>query len=387
MAWVKERDRKNGGKYYSVFFRELNHETGKMQQTSISWDDRDDANKCCELIEQLGPDRAREVMKIVQSPRTAQTVAQFLTNHVDHLTGVEPGTAARYRAYIKNDLGTLGAIPLTALSRDDIARWVNSLPGSAKTVKNKRDFVSGALKGAVKAGLLPSNPAEGVKNPRWDRREMVFLEKAEFAILIDAVPEYWQPLVQFLVSSGCRWSEATALKPSDIDVKAGTVRINKAWKTGAGGYTLGVPKTRKSVRTINVPSVVLDRLNLTGEWVFTNSGRGKGRFGDGVIRRDEGPVRSHSFNPNVWVPAVARAKENGLAKTPRVHDLRHTCASWLIQAGRPLPAVQAQLGHESIQTTSDVYGHLDRSSGRDNADVIAAMLEYRTVTAGETTGL
>ena len=375
MAWVKERDRKNGGKYYSVFFRELNHETGKMQQTSISWDDRDDANKCRELIEQLGPDRAREVMKIVQSPRTAQTVTQFLTKHVDHLTGVEPGTAARYRAYIKNDLGTLGAIPLTALSRDDIARWVNSLPGSAKTVKNKRDFVSGALKAAVKAGLLPSNPAEGVRNPRWDRREMVFLEKAEFAILIEAVPEYWQPLVQFLVSSGCRWSEASALKPSDIDVKAGTVRINKAWKTGAGGYTLGVPKTRKSVRTINVPSVVLDRLDLTGEWVFTNSGRGKGRFGDGVIRRDEGPVRSHSFNPNVWVPAVARAKENGLAKTPRVHDLRHTCASWLIQAGRPLPAVQAQLGHESIQTTSDVYGHLDRSSGRDNADVIAAMLD------------
>lgn len=387
MAWVKERERKNGTFYYSVFFRELNHETGKMQQTSLSWDDKGDANRCCELIEQLGPDRAREVMKIVQSPRTAQTVTQFLTKHIDHLTGIEPGTAARYRAYVKNDLGTMGTIPITALSRDDVARWVNSLPGSAKTVKNKRDFVSGALKAAVKAGLLPSNPAEGVRNPRWDRREMVFLEKAEFALLMESVPEYWQPLVQFLVSSGCRWSEATALKPSDVDPAAGTVRITKAWKTGAGGYTLGVPKTRKSVRTINLPAVVLDRLDLTGEWVFTNSGRGKGRFGDGVIRRDEGPVRSHSFNPNVWVPAVARAKENGLAKTPRVHDLRHTCASWLIQAGRPLPAVQAQLGHESIQTTSDVYGHLDRSSGRDNADVIAAMLEYRTVTAGETTGL
>lgn len=374
MAWVKERDRRNGAVYYSVFFRELNHETGKMQQTSISWNDRADADRCCELIEQLGPDRARDVMKIVQSPRTAQTVAQFLTKHIDHLTGVEPGTVARYHAYVRNDLGSLGAIPISALTREDIARWVNGLPGSAKTVKNKRDFLSGALKGAVKAGLLPSNPAEGVRNPRWDRREMVFLEKAEFAILIDAVPEYWQPLVQFLVSSGCRWSEATALKPSDIDPRAGTVRVTKAWKTGAGGYTLGVPKTRKSVRTINVPSVVLDRLDLTGEWVFTNSGAGKGRFSDGAIRDDDSPVRTHSFNPNVWVPAVKRAKSNGLAKTPRIHDLRHTCASWLIQAGRPLPAVQAQLGHESIQTTSDVYGHLDRSSGRDNADVIAGML-------------
>ncbi|ORA25210.1 tyrosine-type recombinase/integrase [Mycobacterium aquaticum] len=375
MAWVKkDRKRKDGSVYHSVMFRELNHGTGKMQQTSISYGDVDDAEHACALINQLGPDRAREVLKIVQAPRTEQTVAQFLSKHIDHLTGVEPGTLARYRAYVRNDLGTLADIPLTALSRDDIARWVNAMPGSAKTIKNKRDFVSGALKAAVKDGVLPSNPAEGVKNPRWDRREMVFLDKAEFALLLEVVPQYWQPLVRFLVSSGCRWSEATALRPADIDIKAGTVRISKAWKTGAGGYVLGVPKTRKSVRTINVPASILKPLDLTGEWVFTNSGRGKGQFAGGVIAADNGPVRIHSFNPNVWTPAVERAMEAGLTKKPRVHDLRHTCASWLIQAGRPLPAVQAQLGHESIQTTSDVYGHLDRSSGQDNAAVIAGML-------------
>lgn len=374
MAWVKPRERKDGSVYYAVLFRELNHATGKMQQTSLSFDDVDDADHCCALIDQLGPDRAREVLKIVQAPRSEQTVAQFLVKHIDHLTGIEPGTVARYRAYVRNDIGTLGNIPITALTRDDIARWVNSMPGSAKTVKNKRDFLSGALKAAVKAGLLPSNPAESVRNPRWDRREMVFLDKTEFALLLESVPEYWQPLVQFLVSSGCRWSEATALHPADINTTAGTVRISKAWKTGAGGYQLGTPKTRKSVRTINVPATVLSRLDLTGEWVFTNSGRGKGRFADGIVRSDHGPVRIHSFNPNVWTPAVDRAKEQGLTKAPRIHDLRHTCASWLIQAGRPLPSVQQHLGHESIQTTVDVYGHLDRSSGQGNADAIAAML-------------
>ncbi|UGU31362.1 site-specific integrase [Mycolicibacterium smegmatis] len=376
MAWVKPRQRKDGSVYFSVFFRELNPETGRMQQTSLSWDDPNDAEHCRQLIDQVGPERARGILRIVQAPRQAQTVAQFLTKHIDHLTGVEAGTVARYRSYVKNDLGALAGIPLTALTRDDIARWVNDMSevASAKTVKNKRDFLSGALKAAVKSGLLSANPAEGVRNPRWDRREMVFLDKAEFSLLLESVTEHWRPLVQFLVSSGCRWSEATALRPSDIDVVAGTVRISKAWKTGAGGYQLGTPKTRKSVRTVNVPAAVLEQLDLSGEWVFTNSGRGRGRFADGVTRNDGRPVRIHSFNPNVWVPAVARAKEQGLTKSPRVHDLRHTCASWLIQAGRPLPAVQQHLGHESIQTTVDVYGHLDRSSGQGNADAIAAML-------------
>jgi integrase len=245
---------------------------------------------------------------------------------------------------------------------------------SGKTIANKHGFLAGALNVAVRDGKLKANPCDGNRLPRWDREEMVFLERDEFQILLAAVPTYWKPLVEFLVASGARWSEATALKPKAVDVAAGTVRISKAWKAGAGGYTLGVPKTKMSVRTINVPKRILEQLDLTGEWVFTNSGRGRGQFAGGVIAADDGPVRTHSFNPNVWVPAVTRARETGLRKKPRIHDLRHTCASWLIQAGRPLPAIQAQLGHESITTTVQVYGHLDRSSGQGNADAIADML-------------
>jgi integrase len=48
----------------------------------------------------------------------------------------------------------------------------------------------------------------------------------------------------------------------------------------------------------------------------------------------------------------------GIDKTPRIHDLRHSHASWLIAAGVPLPAIQRRLGHESITTTIDRYGHL-----------------------------
>jgi integrase len=368
MAWIKPRERRDGSIYYAVMFRE----DGK--QSSVSWDDYEDAQSCKQLIDQVGPGRAREIMRIVSSPRKSQTLGTYLTQYTDGLTGVQAGTAARYRAYIRNDLGPIADIPLTALSRDDIAAWIGGLAGSGKTVANKHGFIAGALNAAVRDGKLKSNPCDGNRLPRWDREDMVFLERDEFRILLAAVPEYWRPLIEFLVASGARWSEATALKPKDIHVAAGTVRIAKAWKTGGGGYELGTPKTKKSVRTINVPTAVLTKIDLSGEWVFTNSGLGKGHYADGVVRDDDNPVRIHSFHPNVWRPALARAKQEGLTKSPRVHDLRHTCASWLIQAGRPLPAIQAHLGHESIVTTVGTYGHLDRSSGQGNADAIGAML-------------
>lgn len=371
MAWIRDRKRKNGEVYWSVYWRE-NGRNGK--QECVSWNDYEDAQHCKKLIETVGPDKAREIMKIVQAPRREETLRQYLEKHNDHLTGVEPGTIARYRAYVRNDLGTIGDIPLRALNRDDVARWVNAMPGSGKTIKNKRDYVSGALKAAIKAGHIATNPCEDVRVPRWDRKEMVFLTADEFLLLNSHVPKFWQPLVEFLVATGCRWSEATALRPGDVDQAACAVRISKAWKTGAGGYTLGTTKTKRSVRTVNVDRAVLDKLDYSGEWLFTNSGRGQGLFAGGVTRPDAGPVRTHSFNPNVWVPAVTRARDAGLTKKPRIHDLRHTCASWLIQAGRPLPAVQLQLGHESIKTTVDVYGHLDHSSGQSNAAVIGAML-------------
>lgn len=369
MPWIRDRQRKDGSTYWTVYWREDGRD-GKQQ--SVSWNDYADADHHKKLIDKLGGEKAREILKIVQAPRNLLTVRQFLTGHIEGLTGVEKGTTKRYEAYVRNDFGpAFGDMPLSTLTADDIAMWVNEQSeagASGKTVKNKRDFLSGALKLGVAAGKIKTNPCETVRAPRWDREEMVFLEKDEFALLLGEVAEYWRPLVEFLVASGCRWSEATALKPASIDVSAGTVRITKAWKTGDGnGYTLGVPKTKKSVRTINVPARVLNQLDLSGEWVFTNSSRTKPQFVDN-------PVRIHSFNPNVWAPAVARAQKKGLAKKPRTYDLRHTCASWLIQAGRPLPAIQAHLGHESITTTVGTYGHLDRSSGRDNAAAIDAML-------------
>ena len=78
---------------------------------------------------------------------------------------------------------------------------------------------------------------------------------------------------------------------------------------------------------------------------------------------------------------MALAQRNGLTKTPRFHDLRHTYAAWLISAGVPLPEIQRRLGHESIQTTVDVYGGLLEQAGDLADDAIDAALDGQLTVA------
>jgi integrase len=366
MAAIRTDERADGTTAYRVFFRH----GGK--QTCLTFDDPKMAEVFRAAVDKLGAARALELHRIDRVPRrdisNELTVEQWLTRHIDHLTGVRQGTIDAYRGYVRNDIAdVLGMIPLADLGEHDIALWVQGLVamGAApKTIANKHGFLSGALAAAVPQHIA-ANPAAGRRLPRGDGddHEMVFLSRDDFALLLSEVTQAWRPMIEFLVASGCRLGEATALKPADVDLEHSTVRIMRAWNRSSSGYKIGPPKTKRSKRTINVAASVLAKLDLTGEWLFTNSGRGRSG--------DEAPVRPINLRRNVWYPAVERAKLN---PPPRLHDLRHTCASWLIQAGVPLPVVSRHLGHESIQVTVDVYGHIDRASAQAAADAIGDML-------------
>lgn len=86
---------------------------------------------------------------------------------------------------------------------------------------------------------------------------------------------HWLPLVGFLVASGARFGEVTALRPGDVNLDRSTVHIGLAWKrTYESGETtdqIGAPKTNRLVRTINVAQAVLANLDYEGEWLFTNA--------------------------------------------------------------------------------------------------------------------
>ncbi len=373
MAFVRERTKKDGTTVYAVTYR-VGGRAGRQSQTSFP--DRKQADKFCALVDAFGPVEALAKAGIAdtRSAMSKLTVAEFLQRHIASLSGVGRRTISDYKSYLRNDIGpAFGVVPLNKLTRADVAGWVNEMAesGAAQgTMENKHGFLSGAFNQGVKDGDLSANPCDGVRVPRTEEREMVFLTGPEFQLLKAGFTEHYQPLVQFLVASGCRFNEAAALRPSDVDREAGTVRIARSWKVDGTRYELGPPKTPKSNRTINLPATVLDLLDYSHDWLF--------------VTTQGGPVRLTTWRTNVWYKSRSRAQRADpknpekvlLAKSPRIHDLRHTCASWLIQATPPvsLPVVQAHLGHESITTTVDRYGHLDRSSHTAAAEAIAKML-------------
>jgi integrase len=78
-----------------------------------------------------------------------------------------------------------------------------------------------------------------------------------------------------------------------------------------------------------------------------------------------------NFRRDVWDKAVAVAK---LDPAPTPHDLRHTCASWMLNGGVPSSVVSRHLGHESIKITHDIYGDVDQASAQLAADFMGDAL-------------
>jgi len=326
-------------------------------------------HNACEVEEALAALGFVDV--IAKAPSTGETLASWAERWALTRPGVTARSKHDYLTILRTHvLPVLGHQPVEQISRSDVEAWVSSIEArvAGKTLRNLHGVLSSVLEGATRETppLRLDNPAKGVRIRRGlaASEEMCFLSHGEWALLhrclertsrlgrpVDAT--LGQHLALLLVGSGLRYSEATALQANHLDLLASvcTVRIVQAWKRQPGGtYLLEEPKTRRSQRTITVSDEVRDSLitrcadKAADELVFTTASGGQ--------------LKNARFSNYYWRPAVARAKVLGLEKDPRIHDLRHTHASWLISAGRPLPSIQRRLGHESITTTVDTYGHL-----------------------------
>lgn len=363
---------KSGEVRWRIYYR---HD-GK--QRSKSFEDYESAERWSKLIDKVGIAEALSILPSWEGDvQTPQTLEKFALEHIDLLTGVGDDYRSRCRRVIRNDLGIMGQLPVESITEDLISLWVTSMEAAGltgKTIKNKHGLLGAVFKRALRKKIITVNPCEGTHIPRSVTEEMIMLTDAEFASFLDYITPHWQPIVAFLFGSGVRFSEATALTVGDIDTVNLRVSITKAWKNG--GKTLGPPKTRRGRRSVSISKETLDAIlplivdRAPDELLFTNQ-RGT-------------RVSHQTFHENVWQPAVRLA--NGepaqaagakrvarrldaagrviapsavpLGKRPRIHDARHTHASWLLHQGVPINYVQAQLGHESITTTVDRYGHL-----------------------------
>ncbi|MFZ3595127.1 tyrosine-type recombinase/integrase [Streptomyces sp. BH104] len=326
----------------------------------------------------------------------------YATNIVENKTGIEEHyRQACFRdleRYVHPTFGNCDVRSAEHFCKDTIRAWVRKLEQthvhrgqvpktgtgklrkmSPKTIRNLHGLLSSILDEAVKAEppLRARNPCEGTRLPRADDdggedgEDIEFLTPDEVAGVHDCLERRSdQLLARVKYGTGMRWSEVTCLAPEclvDWDTPEPKIRVKRAWKRdGAGGYKVGIPKSKRSRRTIRVSWGVVEAVNELG-------GDDKEHPTRLYFTGEKGQRLHYSTFHDRWQRAVRRAKAQGLLsrqKRPTPHDLRHSHAAVLLSEGRGLTYVQRRLGHESIKTTSDTYGHLLPEADDSAMDVI-----------------
>lgn len=261
-----------------------------------------------------------------------------------------PSTSVRTAVWASGADST--SFPLARLERRDVEVWVGEMEDeclSPSRIRQAFNVLAALLDAAIANGMLTRNVARGVELPRLQPARRRFLSTAEVARLADAIHPGYRMLVLILAYSGIRWGEAVALRRQACDLLRRQLRIEESAPEIGGHLSWGLPKTHRR-RAVSVPRFVADDLaaHLASDvpadpeaLVFTAGGFG--------------PVRHGDFLRYRWRPAV-KAAELPAGLTP--HELRHTAASLLIAGGAGPKSIQTQLGHSTITTTFDVYGHL-----------------------------
>lgn len=173
---------------------------------------------------------------------------------------------------------------------------------------------------------------------------MRFLTKEEYNALDKVMDPFFRPFFGFLVDTGLRVGEVTALFAGDFDLDGPTptVRANKAWNEDENSrYYIGTPKTKRSRRTVPLAGQTVDLMRARVE-----------ATGDGLVFQPKhgSPLRSSPIHKDAWRPAW-RKLGVPQEKWARVHVLRHTHAPWMITGGMDLFQLSHRLGHESTRGT------------------------------------
>jgi integrase len=269
-----------------------------------------------------------------------------------------PSTRARDDAYFRNlILPFFAGEPLAKVNPLHVQGWVSDLlaknyaPG---TIRKAYQLLSAVFDAAVTSDLIARSPCRGVKLPKDIREEMRFLAPEEIEELAEAIDPRYRALVLTGGYTGLRSGEMLGLKVNRLDMLRRQVRVVETLTEVKGQIGIGPPKSKASRRTVTMPAFLVDELaqHLAAYrdpegWVFSSP--------------QGGPVRRTNFRRRFWIPAIRAS----VGEPMRFHDLRHSHAALLVAQGVHPKVLQDRLGHASITTTLDTYGHL--MTGLDEA--------------------
>ena len=287
-------------------------------------------------------------------PRSAdQPLAAWAVEFLDLARRLAPKTQETYRRDLQRYIvPRFGAYRIGSIPAAEIENWLNDEVAAGvapSSVHRHYRTLRRALQVAVEKQRLQVNPCDRVEPPRVPKREMAFLDWEQAVDLAEAHRPRFRALIYLAVDSGMRWSELVGLRRVKVDLRLRKVRVTEQLlKLESGEWVREEPKTSASVRSITISAFTAEVLAEHLE-SFSLPGIDGLMFPNAAGR----PITSQSFLSNHFKPA-----RDAVGVACRFHDLRHTSVALAIAEGAHPKAIQARMGHSSINVTLDRYGHL-----------------------------
>lgn len=292
----------------------------------------------------------------------------------DHCENIETTTLDGYTASTKNHiLPALGNIPLNQLNMLHIQRFVNALYAkgnglSAKTVRNTYVILNKALKKAMIANMIPSNPCYGVDLPKLDPFTPQVYNQAEVRRAIDLSRSYPHICAIIVLGGmlGMRRGEIAGMSWKNVDFENSTVYVVDNRVNTRSGVKEKKPKSKAGERVITAGPEAMELLRYIKHiydeacqepW-FHNKGY--------VLCKDNGDPYAPDSITQLW----ERFIEKHNLKKIRLHDLRHTNATLMIANGISPAVVSQRLGHSDTSITFKHYVHVLPEMDQEAADTL-----------------
>jgi integrase len=313
------------------------------------------------------------------TPPATTTVGAFLASWLDaSRQRIRHSTWRGYDSCVRVYLTPrIGRVKLGKLAPADVERVTADMIASGlapRTAALARTVLRRALGDALRDGLVHRNVAALARPPHVPSRSLEagrdYLDTANLRRLLTAAKIHpIGPLVTVAATTGLRLGEMLGLAWRDIDDEAGTLTVRRSLARAPGGWALAEPKTKRSRRTIDLPTAAVAALarqrdlqdaarEAVGDaWQDTDGLC----FTDAVGRPLRGAWVNHTFHD------LLRAA--GLPSIP-FHGLRHSAATAMLAAGVSLKTVSDHLGHSTITTTADRYAGTTPALRRSAADAM-----------------
>lgn len=307
---------------------------------------------------------------IYAHPGKRRTIAGYRSHLRTHIlaTGMVPEDDTRPARSIN-----LGALTLAELRPSTIRLWLRAIqaktfdghPLSPATVGQARRTLHCCLNSAVADEIISTNPVSVAKLPRSHTvSERRAFTREEYHALIAAFPARYRLAPIVMAYCGLRWGEVSALRLKHFDREKRLLRVEETLTEVGGKLAADTPKSAASTRIIPFPEAVYRALLDHLEIAF--SGPDDYLF----LTRSRSPTSYRTFRRFGWDPAI-RARNLPLELTP--HCLRHSYATWMLEAGTPIQTLRKLLGHASLITTQ-IYAHSTEEADRKATDRLATLI-------------